>query len=162
MAASMTWVARSGRRVRVLRGATIAGTVLAVATATAQQPAATHGWVPIFDGRTLAGWKGAARYGIEEGSLVLRGGSASDALCTERSYGDFVLRFRASTANAGSRAEVVIRGQPTGDARGAAGPAASLAPASAGTLRDAQGRMLDSAGTDVIGRLRDGRSDARR
>ena len=150
----MTLVAWTSRSTRMLVGAATTGAVLA-ATVAAQQPAAAHGWTPIFDGRTLTGWKGAAQYGIEEGTLVLRGGSASDALCTERSYGDFVLRFRATTSNVGAHSEVVFRAQPTGDARGAAGPAVSLAPATTGTLHDARGHELASARAEVIARIRD-------
>src|SRR5512144_3349593 len=94
---------------RLMRTSICAAAVVAFCstTALAQQP--SHGWVSIFDGRTLAGWKGAAQYGIEDGVLVLRGGSATDALCTEQSYGDFVLRFRAHASSAASGAEVVFR-----------------------------------------------------
>ena len=84
--------------IALLVGAAVAVSASAT-TVSAQRPAASHAWTPIFDGRSLAGWKGAAQYGIEDGALVLRSGNASDALCTERSYGDFVLRFRASRAS---------------------------------------------------------------
>ena len=142
------------RSARMLASAAIIG-VAHAETAATQQPTPSHGWTHIFDGRTLTGWKGAAKYGIEDGALVLRGGSASDALCTEQSYGDFVLRFRAGASATGSGAEVVFRAQPTGDMRGAAGPSVSLTAVSAGTLRDARGHLLASARGDVLERIRD-------
>ena len=127
---------------------------LGSATALGQQPAA-HGWVPIFDGRTLAGWKGAAQYAIEDGVLVLRGGSATDALCTEQSYGDFVLRFRAHASSAASRAEVVFRARRDSGGRDISGPAASVALVRAGELRDARGGVLARANAEVLARIRD-------
>ena len=123
--------------------------------AAAQQPAATHGWVPLFDGRSLAGWRGAAQNGIEEGMLVLRGGRAQDALCTERAYGDFVLRFRARATQPDSRADVLLRARPGSDGRSADGPGAMVALRRAGTLRDATGRVLARTDSAVLGRIRD-------
>ena len=133
-------------------GATVA---MSAATASAQRPAAAHGWTPIFDGRSLAGWKGAAQYGIEDGTLVLRGGRGSDALCTEQQYTDFVLRFRARATARDSRAEVVLRAQSGGDGRGATGAAALMTLPGAGTLRGAGGRVLARADSAMVGRIRD-------
>jgi hypothetical protein len=56
--------------------------------------------VPIFDGKTFAGWEGDTKgtWRIAEGALV--GGSLTatvprnDFLCTERSYSNFVLRLK--------------------------------------------------------------------
>jgi hypothetical protein len=55
--------------------------------------------VPIFDGRTMNGWDGDAKFWrIEEGALV--GGSLTadvprnDFICTTRSYANFVLRLK--------------------------------------------------------------------
>ncbi len=56
------------------------------------------GFVPLFDGRTLDGWKargGKATYRVEEGAIV---GTTSPEgpntfLCTERSYDNFELRL---------------------------------------------------------------------
>jgi hypothetical protein len=67
--------------------------------------------VPIFDGKTFAGWEGnLAIFRIEDGAIV--GGSLKDKiarnefLCTTREYGDFELRLRfkllgGQAANAG-------------------------------------------------------------
>jgi hypothetical protein len=55
--------------------------------------------VPIFDGRTMNGWDGDAKFWrIEEGALV--GGSLTadvprnDFICTTRSYANFLLRLK--------------------------------------------------------------------
>ena len=122
--------------------------------ALAQQPA-THGWVRIFDGRSLAGWRGAARHTLEDGALLLRGGRAAGALCTERTLGDFVLRFRARPGRGESDADVVLRARQSRDGRSAAGPTAMVTLARAGTLRDARGRVLERADTAMLGRISD-------
>ncbi|HTM48528.1 MAG TPA: DUF1080 domain-containing protein [Bryobacteraceae bacterium] len=53
---------------------------------------------PIFDGKTLNGWRqcnGSARYSVENGELVgvTAKGSPNSFLCTEKEYGDFILEF---------------------------------------------------------------------
>ncbi len=55
-------------------------------------------WVPIFDGKTLGGWKqlgGKAKYRVEDGMIV--GSSVPNTpnsfLCTEKIYGDFILEL---------------------------------------------------------------------
>jgi hypothetical protein len=55
-------------------------------------------WRPLFDGKTLDGWKqrgGAARYRVENGEIV--GASVpktgNSFLCTTRDYGDFILEL---------------------------------------------------------------------
>lgn len=69
--------------------------------------------VPLFDGKTFAGWEGDTKktWRVEEGSIV--GGSLdaevprNEFLCTTKTYGDFELRLRfkllgdRKTANAG-------------------------------------------------------------
>jgi len=57
--------------------------------------AAAAGWAPLFDGRTLAGWKksGNADWSVEDGAIVGRqgpGGVAGD-LFSERRWKDFEL-----------------------------------------------------------------------
>jgi len=138
----------------MLGSATIA-LVLTAFTVQAQQPAATHGWTPIFDGKSLNGWTGSAQFGIEDGAIVLRVGKQSDALCTEKSYGDFVLRLRSSASRAAAGPAVLVRAQQRSDLRNATGPSTSLALASAGTLHDGRGRALARADADVIARIRD-------
>ncbi len=57
-----------------------------------------EGFAPLFDGKTLDGWVrrgGQALYSVEDGAIV---GRVHDArhntfLCTEKEYGDFILRM---------------------------------------------------------------------
>jgi hypothetical protein len=70
---------------------------LAVGFVTSSPVAGDDGdWKPLFDGKTLAGWKqrgGTAKYRVEGNEIV--GSSVPDTgnsfLCTEQEYGDFVL-----------------------------------------------------------------------
>jgi hypothetical protein len=55
-------------------------------------------WTPLFDGKSLAGWKtvgGDAPYTIEDGAIVGRmtKGTPNSFLITEREYGDFILEL---------------------------------------------------------------------
>ena len=148
----------SMRRMRVTSRSTVAATLaLAIASgsASAQQAPATHGWAPIFDRRTSTGWKGAALFGFEDGALVLRGSPAADALCTEKSYGDFVLRFRARVTAPNSSADVLFRARPSKDGRSATGPGTRAALAGAGALRDTAGDVITRADVEMLGRIRD-------
>jgi len=56
------------------------------------------GWVSLFDGKTLDGWKqlnGTAKYAVEDGAIVgtTVEGSPNSFLCTVKDYGDFELEF---------------------------------------------------------------------
>ena len=60
--------------------------------------AADDGGTPIFDGKTLTGWKqlgGAADYKVIDGVIVgsSRPGVPNSFLVTEKDYGDFILEF---------------------------------------------------------------------
>lgn len=67
-----------------------------------------EGFVSLFDGKTLNGWErrgGQAAYAVEDGTIA---GRAHDArhntfLCTQRPYGDFILRleFKLESGNSG-------------------------------------------------------------
>ncbi len=64
----------------------------AVATAAAEE----EGFKPLFDGKTLEGWKqhgGKAKYTVENGEIVGRSvpNTPNSFLCTEKEYGDFIL-----------------------------------------------------------------------
>lgn len=53
-------------------------------------------WKPLFDGKTLSGWKqkgGMAKYRVENGDIVgtCVPNTANSFLCTEQDYGDFIL-----------------------------------------------------------------------
>jgi hypothetical protein len=123
-------------------------------TALAQQTAASHGWTPLFDGRTLAGWKGSG-WGVEDGALVTRGIQSNDAICTEKSYGDFVLRFRANASEAFMRSVVTIRLGVRSEGF-VTGLSTMIAPGAAGALRDHVGlRVLEPADVEALGRISD-------
>ena len=56
------------------------------------------GFVPLFDGKTLEGWKqlgGKAKYTVEDGAIVGSSvpNTSNSFLCTEKDYGDFVLEL---------------------------------------------------------------------
>jgi hypothetical protein len=56
------------------------------------------GWVKLFDGKTLDGWKqlnGTATYVVDDGTILgtTKEGSPNSFLCTTKNYADFELRF---------------------------------------------------------------------
>ena len=71
--------------------------VFAIAISCACSAVAEEGkWQPLFDGKTLAGWKqrgGAAKYRVENGEIVGTSvpNTGNSFLCTSRDYGDFIL-----------------------------------------------------------------------
>lgn len=55
-------------------------------------------WKPLFDGKTLSGWKqrgGTAKYRVVDGEIVGTSvpNTSNSFLCTEQDYGDFVLEI---------------------------------------------------------------------
>lgn len=69
---------------------------LLLLAATAALPAAEDGFVSLFDGKTLDGWKllggHGAGYSVKDGKIVLpRGGGGN--LLHENEFSDFILRF---------------------------------------------------------------------
>lgn len=59
---------------------------------------ADSGFVPLFDGKTLDGWKqhsGKAKYTVEDGAIVGSSvlNTSNSFLCTEKTYGDFILEL---------------------------------------------------------------------
>jgi hypothetical protein len=64
--------------------------------------AADTDFVALFDGKTLNGWEvcnGFAAYRVEDGAIVgtTAEGSPNSFLCTQKTYGDFVLEFETKT-----------------------------------------------------------------
>ena len=71
---------------------------------------AEKGWINLFDGKTLKGWKqltGTATYTVEDGVIVgtTVAGSPNSFLATEKEYGDFILeldiKLESQQANSG-------------------------------------------------------------
>jgi sugar phosphate isomerase/epimerase len=91
----------------------------ASAPAPASPPTPEPPWTPLFDGKTLKGWMtrgGAAKYEVKDGAIVgtTVPNTKNTFLCTERSYGDFVLELEFKVdpeLNSG----VQIRGQSRPD-----------------------------------------------
>ncbi|MBN1588037.1 MAG: DUF1080 domain-containing protein [Pirellulales bacterium] len=58
---------------------------------------AEEGFVSLFDGRSLDGWRkegGGATYSVEDGTIVGRvGPGANTFLCTKKDYADFILKL---------------------------------------------------------------------
>lgn len=73
-------------------------------------------FVPLFDGKTLAGWEGDEKvFRVESGAIV--GGSLKEKvahnefLCSKKEYGDFELRLKARLIGKGDNAGVQFRSQ---------------------------------------------------
>ncbi|MBK9118537.1 MAG: DUF1080 domain-containing protein [Phycisphaerales bacterium] len=76
---------------------TVVGSVLVLAL-TVSTGAAQEGWIPLFNGRDLSGWKklgGSAPFHVEDGAIVgtFVADPANTFLTTEQTFGDFVLEF---------------------------------------------------------------------
>ena len=72
--------------------------VLAVACCSSTAAVAEEeGFKPLFDGKTLDGWRkagGGATYRAEDGCIVGEVGPGSNTfLCTEKTYADFILKL---------------------------------------------------------------------
>jgi len=77
-------------------------------------------WQPLFDGKSLAGWRlvnGTASYEVVDGAIVgtTRTGTPNSFLATEKSYGDFVLEFEARQSVGPTNSGVQFRGQSKPD-----------------------------------------------
>jgi hypothetical protein len=68
-------------------------------------PQAEEGWTSLFDGKTLAGWvpRGGGVYSVDDGSILcLTGTGAYGWLCSEKTYGDFVLELETRIEGPGN------------------------------------------------------------
>lgn len=88
-------------------------------TATILPAAQTEsGFTPLFDGKTLNGWKMVGKrgegYAVKDGAIVCAKGGGGN-LFTEKEYGDFVLRFEF-TLEPGANNGLGIRAPLEGDA----------------------------------------------
>jgi len=82
-----------------------------------------EGFRPLFDGKSLAGWKvdqnTPKSWRVEKGLLVLTGGSSH--LWTEESFTDFVIRFQWRPLHKGYNSGFLLRGNQIQIADGSAG-----------------------------------------
>jgi hypothetical protein len=101
--------------------------------ALAQVVAPAHGWSALFDETALAG---------------------TSRVCTEKSYGDFVMRMRFRARDRATNAAVLFRAQPDAEGR-MRGLSTPLASAAWGTLFDARQRARARADAATLARVRD-------
>ncbi len=86
---------------------------LTTTMATAQTAAEKDdGFVPLFDGKSFAGWKTNANtaksWKIKDGMMVLLGGSSS--IYTEKKYDDFIVRLEWRPEKKGYNSGLFLRG----------------------------------------------------
>jgi hypothetical protein len=72
--------------------------LLLLASCPLARAADEKGFVPLFDGKTLAGWEqhgGKAKYTVEDGMIVGTAvpNTSNSFLCTKKHYGDFILEL---------------------------------------------------------------------
>jgi hypothetical protein len=75
---------------------------------------AQTGWVDLFDGKTLSGWKrlaGNAEFTVTDGAIVGSSvvGSGNTFLVTEKEYGDFILEMDCRLDDTSSNSGVQVR-----------------------------------------------------
>jgi hypothetical protein len=75
---------------------------------------AQNGWISLFDGKTLNGWKrlaGKAEYTVEQGAIVgtAVANSGNTFLVTEKEFGDFVLELDIKVEDSGGNSGVQVR-----------------------------------------------------
>ena len=75
-----------------------------------------EGFVSLFDGKTLNGWVrhgGEATYAVEDGAIVgrIRDASRNTFLCSEKNFGNFILRleFKLENGNSGVQFRSAVR-----------------------------------------------------
>ena len=83
--------------------------ILAVALLAGMAQAADPGFVDLFDGKSLKGWKlngGSAEYSVQDGVIAgvgVPGTPGNTFLCTEKDYENFIFRaeFKCPSGNSG-------------------------------------------------------------
>ncbi|MGN0003592.1 MAG: DUF1080 domain-containing protein [Sphingobacterium composti] len=75
-----------------------------------------NGWTPLFDGKTLKGWKavgGKAPYTVENGTIVgtMTKKTPNSFLITEKEYGDFILELEVKLEGNSTNSGIQTRSQ---------------------------------------------------
>ena len=113
----MSRCVHQGHRIAVLFASVLLAVVCAMcgpANAADSPPADEQGFVPLFNGRDLAGWEGDTKlWLVEDGMLVGRspGIKYNDFLATVKTYRDFVLRFQIRLLDNQGNSGVQFRSQ---------------------------------------------------
>lgn len=93
----------------------MAGLCTAVVLVTScNNEAEQQGWVDLFDGKTLSGWKqvgGDAKYVVEEGMIVgtTQKNTDNSFIITEKEYGDYILELDAKIEGERNNSGIQIR-----------------------------------------------------
>jgi hypothetical protein len=76
-----------------------------------------EGFTPLFDGKTLDGWKatGKAEVWAADGGMIVCKGGGGGYLLTEKEYGDFEFRCEYRWEKKGGNSGVGLRTPPKGD-----------------------------------------------
>lgn len=83
--------------------------------------AQNDGWVSLFDGKTLVGWKqmgGIAKYAVENGAIAgtTVPATPNSFLVTEKEYGDFVLELEVKLPDSSTNSGIQLRSHFNPDA----------------------------------------------
>ena len=81
------------------------------------KPAVPEGFTPLFDGKSLAGWKPTGKadvWAAENGFIVCKGGGGG-WLLTEKEFGDFEFRCEYRWSGPGGNSGVALRTPTKGD-----------------------------------------------
>ena len=100
---------------------------------------AEEGFIPLFDGKTLAGWEGDAKlWKVEDGMIVgdSPGIKQNEFLATKKSYADFELRLEFRLRNGEGNTGVQFRSQRVEGAREVSGYQADIGEKYWGCLYD--------------------------
>lgn len=95
-------------------GRSVVACVFLVLVAVSSVSAAEQGFKPIFDGKTLDGWKklgGKAKYRVEDGAIVGTSvpNSPNTFLCSKHMYSDFILKLEVKLVSNSLNSGIQIR-----------------------------------------------------
>jgi hypothetical protein len=105
----------------------------------AKPVAAEEGFVPLFDGKTLAGWEGDEELWEAENGMIVGdspGIKRNEFLATKKSYGDFELRLEFRLRKGEGNSGVQFRSQRVKDSSGVSGYQADIGEKYWGCLYD--------------------------
>jgi mannose-6-phosphate isomerase-like protein (cupin superfamily) len=114
-------------------------------------PADEAGFMPLFNGKDLAGWEGnPERWTAQDGQLIGRspGMKQYDFLATTRTFGDFILRFQIQLVDGKGNTGLLYRSKRVPNSDLVSGYQADFAPGKHGNLFDEARRQKILAAPD--------------